>query len=686
MKNRNRKKPTMQDKNPYDSSSVLYKRLTKLWSSQLSTLRDPKAFNISYDRLTHKKFKSASNQEFKREDKDHPLHYLMSERFTNAARAERYVDFEQMEYFPEAAAALDIYANEIATYSEFSPPIKIKTNNLEVKETLDYLFYDILNVENNLYSWVRTLVKYGDMFLYLDTDASLGVKDVTALPTAEIERLEGEDETNPSYVQFQWNRAGMTFENGWQIVHFRLLGNDKFFPYGTSVLDPARRIWRQLDHLENAMMSYRIVRSPERKVFYLDVGGLNDEEIKLYIEQVRNNIRRSVITDSNSGRSDLRYNAWSSEEDFIIPVRGQNSATKIDQLSGGQFTGVVDDIKYLRDKFFSALKIPAAYLSQDNSEDRQSLAQKDLMFAKTVLRLQNAVISGLYQIAITHLYILGFRNSDLINFKISLNNPSKIAEMQELEQFKTRCDIAASMNERYFSNDYVYRKVFNMPDDEIIREKMLKVQDIKFELFLSQFSGEGATDMGSALGGGDMSGMGDLGSMDIGGGLGGMDLGGGGESGGPEVGGLGDIDLGDIGGEAEAETPTSAEPDQKRGEAAERLMNPNARKDRRSTDIPKSRHMSAISNPLKHKKDRSTIFNNLKNRNDIRKDQKPTSLPDLFGRGSAFEKFKSLSNGMITRDSVENDINKLLTESINTLSANNLLLIKSDNLEENDEA
>jgi hypothetical protein len=674
----NTNKKPRKAQNPYDPSSVMYKRLTKLWSSQLSTLKDPKAFNISYDRMTHKKFKSASNQEFKREDKQHPLHYLMSERFANASRAERYVDFEQMEYFPEAAAALDIYANEISTYSEFSPPIKIKTNNLEIKETLNYLFYDILNIENNLFSWVRTLIKYGDMFLYLDTDVDLGVKDVTALPTAEVERLEGEDDSNPSYVQYQWNRAGMTFENGWQIVHFRLLGNDKFFPYGTSILDPARRIWRQLDHLENAMMSYRIVRSPERKVFYLDVGGLNDEEIKLYIEQVRNNIRRNVVTDANSGRSDLRYNAWSSEEDFIIPVRGQNSGTKIDQLSGGQFTGVVDDIKYLRDKFFSAIKIPAAYLSQDNNEDRQSLAQKDLMFAKTVLRLQNAVISGLYQIAITHLYILGFRNSDLISFKISLNNPSKISEMQELEQFKTRCDIAASMSEKFFSNDYVYRKVFNMPDDEIIREKMLKVQDIKYDLFLSQFSAENSPDMGGALGGGAMDDFGSMGDAmsggfegvgDLGGDMGGMDTGGG-------------LDLsaleGDLGGDSEPET-------QQRGESAERLLNPNARRDKRSEDIPMQRHNKAKFNPLASKKDVNTTFNSVKNMTNKRQDQKPTSLPDLFGRGSAFEKFKSLSSGMITRDSVENDISKLLSESIQAYCDNKSLLINKDILEENDE-
>jgi len=672
-----------ENKNPYNPSNVLYKRLTKLWSSQLSAIKDPKAFNISYEKLQHRNFRSASGQSFKREDKEHPLYYLNSEKFANAARAERYADFEQMEYFPESAAALDIYANEITTYSEFSPPINVKTNNIEIKETLNYLFYDILNVKNNIFSWVRTLIKYGDMFLYLHTDQELGVKDATALPTAEVERLEGEDESNPNYVQFQWNRGGMTFENAWQICHFRLLGNDKFFPYGTSVLDPARRIWRQLDHLENAMMSYRIVRAPERKVFYLDVGGLNDEEIKLFLEQTRGNIRRNVVTDPESGRSDQRYNPWSSEEDFFIPVRGQNSGTKIEQLPGGQFTGVVDDIKYLRDKFFSAIKIPAAYLSQDNTEDKQSLAQKDLMFAKTVLRLQGAVLSGLTQIAVTHLYILGFRGQDLLSFDISLNNPSKIAEMQELEQFKIRCEIGTAMVEKFFSTDMVYKKVFSMPDDEIIKEKMMRVQDVKFDLFLSQFASENSPDMGGALGGGAMDDMGGMGGMDLGGGMEGMpDMGGEMDLGGDAGGEMGDLPMPD--------NDELGEVDQQmnRLDAAERYVNPNAKaKDGRKFDSIK-RHNAAKVNPLGAKQKTASVFNSVKGTgNNIRPDQKTEIIPSLTGRNSAYDKMKSLSKGRVTNDSVlRAGNNNLLLESLQLYLNNNQLINDDNNTEDKDEA
>ena len=186
------------------------------------------------------------------------------------------------------------------------------------------------------------------------------------LPTREVERLEGEDKTNPNYVQFQWNSAGLTFEN-WQVAHFRVLGQDKYNPYGTSVLEPARRIWRQLTLLEDAMMAYRIVRSPERRAFYIDVGNIPPQDVEQYMQKVMTTMKRNQVVDAQTGRVDLRYNPLSVEEDYFIPVRG-NSATKIESVAGGKYTGDIEDVKYLRDKLFSALKIPAAYISSDSEK------------------------------------------------------------------------------------------------------------------------------------------------------------------------------------------------------------------------------------------------------------------------------------------------------------------------------
>ena len=218
------------------------------------------------------------------------------------------------------------------------------------------------------------------------------------------------------------------------------------------------------------MMAYRIVRSPERRVFYIDVGNISPEDVEQYIEQVKTQMKRNQIVDEDSGQVDLRYNAMSVDEDYYIPVRGSANNTRIETLAGGQFTGDIDDVNYLRDKLFSALKVPKAYLAQtDAAEDKTTLSQKDIRFSRTIQRLQRVVVAELEKICIIHLYTLGFRDTDLTSFKIHLNNPSKIAELQELEHLRTKFDIAGAATDGFFSKRWVYKNIFKLDDEEVER-------------------------------------------------------------------------------------------------------------------------------------------------------------------------------------------------------------------------
>ena len=268
--------------NTRNPASPLFKRLTRLLSGPIVDYRTQVARQERRDDMDkyRYRFRSMSGQEFKRSDNNYSQNYNMytSAAFRNQNRAERYVDFEQMEYMPEIASALDIYADEMTTSNEYDELINISCMNLEIKTILHSLFYDVLNLEFNCFGWARSMCKYGDFFLYLDVDDKLGVTSVIGMPNNEVERLEGQDPTNPNYVQYQWNGAGMTFEN-WQVAHFRILGNDRHAPYGTSVLDPARRIWRQLVLLEDAMIAYRVVRAPERRIFKIDVGNIPPQDV-----------------------------------------------------------------------------------------------------------------------------------------------------------------------------------------------------------------------------------------------------------------------------------------------------------------------------------------------------------------------------------------------------------------------
>jgi hypothetical protein len=417
------------------------------------------------------KFSSASGQTFKKKSYN-PFEAIQSNIMMNQSRAERYSDFDQMEYMPEIASALDIYADEMTTSNQFRNVLHIDSPNNEIKELLHALYYDVLNIEQNLYGWCRTMVKFGDFFLYLDLDDELGVKNVLGLPSPEVERLEGEDESNPKYVQYQWNSGGITFEN-WQIAHFRVNGQDKYAPYGTSILEPARRIWRQLTLLEDAMMAYRIVRAPDRRIFYIDVGAIDPKEVEQYMQKVMTQMKRNQIVDPNTGRVDLRYNPLSVDEDYYIPVRGGASNTKIDTLNGAAYNGGIDDVKYLRDKLFSALKIPQSYLArgENATEDKGTLAQKDIRFARTIQRLQRIIVSELQKIGMIHLFTLGYRNEDILKFKLSLNNPSKIAELQEMEHLKSKLDLLVAAKDTGLSRRWLFKNVLTFSDEEFIRNQ-----------------------------------------------------------------------------------------------------------------------------------------------------------------------------------------------------------------------
>jgi hypothetical protein len=479
------------------------------------------------------RFKTASGQQFKKSIYN-PLDNIATAAIANQRRVERYVDFDQMEYMPEIASSLDIYADEMTTYSDLRPMLNIRCPNEEIKAVLTILFDQVLNVQYNLFGWSRTMCKYGDFFLYLDIDDKFGVKSVIALPPQELERLEGQDATNPNYIQYQWNSAGMTFEN-WQVAHFRILGNDKQIPYGTSILEPARRIWRQLTLMEDAMMAYRVVRSSERRVFKIDVGAIPPQDVEQYMQKIVGQLKRHSVVNPDTGRVDLRYNPMSIEEDYFIPVRA-GSVTDIQSLAGAQNITAIDDIKYLRDKLFSALKVPQSYLTMGEgaTEDKTTLAAKDIRFARTIQRLQRVIIAELTKIGIIHLYTLGFRGDDLLSFDLKLNNPSKIAELQELEHWKTKFDIAASATEGYFSRRWISENIFNMSHDEFIRNQREMYYDRNHDAQLQQVAEE------AAAGGGGLGGGGDL---DLGDDLGGGDL----DLGGPE-----EMPAADAGGEAAA--------------------------------------------------------------------------------------------------------------------------------------
>lgn len=387
--------------------------------------------------------------------------------YANYERLSRYSDYNEMEYTPELHSALDIYADEATVKNDDGDVIEVTSKNAEIKEVLETLFFDIINANFNFWSWMRHFCKFGDFVLFVDANEENGILNLIPIPINEIEREEGYDPKDPMAVRFRWQTRGNTVIENWQVVHFRLLGNDAYLPYGSSVLEPARRIWRQLILIEDAMLVYRIVRSPERRVFHIEIANTPPEQVDAFIEQVKTQMKRNTIVDPQSGRVDLRYNPLSVEEDYFLPKRGEQRS-QIDTLAGGQFTGDIEDVQYIQGKMFAAIKIPRAYLGyEDQLGSKATLAQEDVRFAKTIERIQGIFTAELNKIAIIHLYLLGYRGEDLVNFEIKMASPSTVAEQQRLELWRMKLEVAGMAQEGIFDRSFMYRKIFGLNNKQI---------------------------------------------------------------------------------------------------------------------------------------------------------------------------------------------------------------------------
>jgi len=393
-------------------------------------------------------------------------------------------DYESMEYTPEISAALDIYAEESTTTNEDGFILQIYSESKRIKGVLADLFNSNLDINTNLPMWTRNTCKYGDNFVYLKLDPEKGVVGVQQLPTIEIERHEvgvsqkisvditKELDKDKKSLHFTWKNKNMEFQS-WEIAHFRLLGDDRKLPYGTSMLEKARRIWKQLLLSEDAMLIYRTSRAPERRMFKVFVGNMNDDDVEAYVQRVANKFKREQIVDSKTGNVDMRFNQMAVDQDYFIPVRDPASPDPITTLPGATNLSEIADIEYIQKKLLTALRVPKAFLGfEEVVGDGKNLALQDIRFARTINRIQKSMIAELNKIAIVHLFLLGFED-EISNFTLGLTNPSTQADLLKVDVWKEKIllykDLVADPGNgiQASSSTWAKKHIFNWSDEEI---------------------------------------------------------------------------------------------------------------------------------------------------------------------------------------------------------------------------
>ena len=419
-------------------------------------------------------------------------------------RTQLYNDYEAMDSESIIASTLDIIADETTLKNEAGEVLQIRSSNEKVQRVLYNLFYDILNIEFNLWPWTRQMCKYGDFYLFLEINSETGVYNVMPLSSYELARREGLNPENPFEVFYEYDPNALAstlhmdksnmkkrFEN-YEVAHFRLYADANYLPYGRSFIEPARKVYKQYTLMKDAMLIHRIMRSPEKRIFYVDVGGIPAHEVDNYMERITNKMKKTPFMDAQTGEYNLRYNIQNSLEDFIIPVRGANQNTKIDTLKGLEYNGI-EDVNFLRDEMLAALKVPKAFFGfEKDLTGKATLAAEDIRFARTIERIQKVIVSELHKIALVHLYTQGFDGDSLTSFELSLTPPSIIYQQEQIALWKEKVSLAKdALDTGIIPSDFIYDRIFQFSDDKIDEYRDLVLEDKKRAFRLQQVENEG---------------------------------------------------------------------------------------------------------------------------------------------------------------------------------------------------
>jgi hypothetical protein len=366
-----------------------------------------------------------------------------------------------------------LFCHNCTTKNEFGEILSIQTDDEDVKEALENLFYDVLNIEFNLWPWVRILCKYGDLFLKLDLTEKIGITNAYPLSNYAVRRVE----ENNDNIEFKYDPTlgltnvsrsykGETFQD-YEMIHFRLLSDFNLIPYGKSILENARRTWKRIVLLEDAMLIQRIMRAPERRVVKVDVGNLPPNEVGAYMNQIINQMKKVPYMNEETGEFNLKFNLMNSLEDIFLPVRGDHSGTEIETLDGMEFTGM-EDIEYEMGNLLASLKIPKSFLTyEEEMNARANLASEDIRFSRTIERIQRVVETELTKLALIHLFAQGFTDKQLTEFEIKLTTSSKLAEQERIEIWSDKLSLATDfMDSNLVPVSFIYEEILNISEDE----------------------------------------------------------------------------------------------------------------------------------------------------------------------------------------------------------------------------
>lgn len=409
---------------------------------------------------------------------------------TTRTREQYYETYIKMGSLGLVNRALDTISDEASQSNDDNDVLEINSNNEKVYDCLYNLFFEKLSINTELWSIFKETIKMGDNFyevtLDVEDNMATGIKRLKYLDPSKVEIHEKDGRIDYYVYKSTMKNKNTVLEQRlfpWQIVHFKIEDKETK-PYGKSLLFPGIRSFERLIATEDIFLTYVISRTPSRRVFKIDVGGLPQLEAQRAVREMRDAYRSQQVIDSDGNLNQIS-SILSITSDIFIPVREGQAGTTIDRIDGdgmnmNQNMTFLDNFK---NDLVASFNIPAEYLGLEKGAqaDRSTtLSQKDIKFGRFVERIQQQILKTLYKIATLELFFNGFKNDELKDFNLNLIPPSTTKEMTEVGLLETKINLMSSMQGlNVFPTNWLFKKVLRLSDKEIAEIQFMKMIEDK---------------------------------------------------------------------------------------------------------------------------------------------------------------------------------------------------------------
>ena len=429
--------------------------------------------------------------------------------------------YREMVLQPECDSAVDDIVNETICGNFDDVPVEVELSNLKVSDKIKKLireeFHEILRLldfENRSYEIFRRWYVDGRLFYHKVIDPqnpSGGLIELRYIDPRKIRKITEHEQKRPEQLRsaplnealtakaaeyFLYDPKGLknSTNQGLKIApdsicycHSGIQDLNKNMVL--SHLHKAIKAVNQLRMIEDSLVIYRLSRAPERRIFYIDVGNLPKNKAEQYLREVMGRYRNKMVYDANTGEIKDDKKFMSMLEDFWLPRREGGRGTEISTLPGGQNLGELSDIKYFQEKLYRSLNVPTSRIGGQegfNLGRSSEILRDELKFTKFVGRLRKRFSAMFNDLLKTQLILKNIVSpedwstmSEHIQYDFLYDN--HFSELKDAELMTERLNIAATAEPyigKYYSQDYVRRKILRQTDEEIIEQDKLIKQEI----------------------------------------------------------------------------------------------------------------------------------------------------------------------------------------------------------------